>query len=329
MSHHNVECLLLFLGFHFFILTSGRFLLRLHVAFCLLKSLARNVLYFSSILLRETHCVICESKFDFGIRLESDVHGINKWLIQFFAPICLVRVDENEVALFRAKVGNSVHECSVMVSWEADSKEARFEAGNGSDPISNLIIKVDTVHSGVPSNIVVLTVCDEHDCQFFQVGLGRKKILNLFKAAHEVGATTCSYIVDSGIVACLVLTFICLAFAVVEICVELLERAFFGIIVFFSDNLSTKLQCLNRWATHRARSIQALNEDFVLSWVTDCFSVISINQSIILLLVNSKRYLGIRVFFVDRKVLNDACFVVALICFNHDSSSFVYYCNLK
>lgn len=184
MSHHDIECQLLFFTFwfclnfsldflalHRYIFISGRFLLRLLVTFCLLESLACNELDISPILFSKAHCVILKCKLHFSIRLKSDVHGVNKWLVQIIAPVFLVRVDKNEVALFCSEVGNSVHEDSVMVSWEADSKEARLEAGNGPYPIFNFIVRIGNTTKSLWAKITraILAICNEHDCQFFQV----------------------------------------------------------------------------------------------------------------------------------------------------------------
>ena len=109
-----------------------------------------------------------------------------------------------------------------------------------------------TITSGVPPNVAVLTICDEHDCQFLQFRHSVEKHLNLFKAAHEVRTTTSTDITDLSIEGGLVVEVKGFTIAVVEISVELLKWTFFSIKVFFTDNLSTKFECLNGCARHGA-----------------------------------------------------------------------------
>ena len=150
-----------------------------------------------------------------------------------------MRVDENKVALFCAEAGNSVHKGSIVVPWEADGKEAGLEARSCSYPISNLIIGIDAVDWRKLLNVAVYTICDEHDCQFFQVRVILKKHLNPLKDTHEVRTAASSDAIDLAIVAVLWLIGTNGALSAIAISVELLKRTFLGVIVFFTDDLST------------------------------------------------------------------------------------------
>ena len=88
-----------------------------------------------------------------------------------------------------------------MVSREADGEEASFEAGLVPYPLFNFFIGIATLTTGVSPNVAVLTICDEHDCQFFQVRVILKKHLNPLKDTHEVRTTASSDAIDLAIVA--------------------------------------------------------------------------------------------------------------------------------
>ena len=138
-----------------------------------------------------------------------------------------------------------------MIPREANGEESGLEAWNGCDTLVDFFIGVDAIY-----NIVVtysfLTICDKNDCQLLQVGITFDKIFDHIEANHEVCSTASTDILDSVIVSGLVLAGEFFAVVVVEESVELLKRTFLGVIVFLTDEFSTKLECINGCTCHGA-----------------------------------------------------------------------------
>ena len=102
-----------------------------------------------------------------------------------------------------------------MIPREANGEESGLETWFGYDTLIDLFIRVDSIfHFVVPHSFI--TICDENDCQLFQVRIMFEKFLDLVKAYHEVCTTASTDILDSVIVSGLVLTGKLFAVAVVE-----------------------------------------------------------------------------------------------------------------